>query len=156
MADFVIENASPGDADGIAAFQIAMARETENKILDPDVVGPAVQRVFTDPSKGFYLVARDGDSLAGCLMVTFEWSDWRNCDMWYIQSVYVRPEFRGRGMFTGLYQRVIKLARESGSTFVRLYVETENLKAQKTYERLGMKKMPYFMYDVKLSDEKNS
>ena len=138
------------DAPTIAEFQIAMALETENKRLDPEVVGPAVESVFQDESKGFYVVAEIDAVVVGSLMVTYEWSDWRNCNMWYIQSVFVRPESRGQGAFSALYRRVIELARDAGAMFVRLYVEVENEKAQRTYERLGMKRMPYYLYDAKI------
>ena len=138
------------DAQTIASFQIAMALETEDKRLDPQVVLPAVRSVFDDDSKGFYLVAEIDGIVVGGLMITYEWSDWRNCDMWYIQSVFVQPQSRGRGVFSALYARVIEMAREAGTMFVRLYVEIENERAQRTYERLGMKRMPYYLYDAKI------
>ena len=145
-----IRRGQPHDAKSIAEFQIAMALETENKILEPVVVEPAVDQVFNDPAKGFYLVATTQDSVIGSLLITYEWSDWRNSNMWYIQSVYVTPEYRGQGIFKSLYQEVMQLAQQNSVMFVRLYVEVENERAQKVYESLGMKKMPYFMYDVKV------
>lgn len=146
------------DADTIAEFQIAMARETEDKRLEPEVVAPAVRKVFSDPAKGFYLVAvenrdnenSDSSKVIGSLLITYEWSDWRDSFVWYIQSVYVEERARGRGVFRRLFDRVLEMAKKDGVLFVRLYVETENLRAQKIYESLGMKRLPYFMYDLKI------
>ena len=98
------------DAPSIAQFQQQMAWETENKRLNAEVVLTAVESVFRDLSKGFYLVAEVDNRVIGSLLITFEWSDWRNCNMWYIQSVYVDSEFRGQGVFTSLYQRVVQMA----------------------------------------------
>ena len=148
----LIRHAVIADAQSIADFQVAMALETENKILDANKVIEAVSAVFSDPQKGFYLVANVDDVVVGSLMITYEWSDWRNCNMWYIQSVYVSPDHRGKGLFSKLYHRVIELAKEAKAMYVRLYVETENEVAQRTYEKLGMKRMPYFMYDVKVAE----
>ncbi len=146
----IIRYATPTDSQAIADFQVAMARETEGKTLDPEIVLCAVRSVFEDAGKGFYLVAEVAEKVAGSLMITYEWSDWRNCNMWYFQSVYVKPENRGQGLFGEMYRRVIELARENGAIYVRLYVETENEKAQKVYESLGMKRLPYYMYDIKI------
>lgn len=148
--DVSIRKALPADAGEIAGFQVAMAMETENKQLDSSKVHTAVNAVFTDDQKGFYLVADVDGKVRGSLMITYEWSDWRNCNMWYIQSVYVCPENRGCGLFKQMYAQVMELAKEKGAMYVRLYVETENHRAQKVYESLGMKRMPYFMYDVRV------
>ncbi|MFK7769565.1 MAG: N-acetyltransferase family protein [Mariniblastus sp.] len=147
-----IRPATLEDATTIANFQIAMAMETENKTLESNVVATAVQAVFEDQSgaKGFYLVGESEGTVVGSLMVTFEWSDWRNSNMWYIQSVFVEKDSRGKGVFKKLYQKVLEMAKEKNVMFVRLYVETENEKAQKAYESLGMKRMPYYMYDVRV------
>ena len=144
-----IRPASLEDAGKIADFQVAMAWETEEKKLDPQLVNTAVRTVFADTSKGFYLVGDADGKVVSSLLITYEWSDWRNCDMWYIQSVYVASQFRGQGAFKKMYQRVLDLAQEQGAAYVRLYVEVDNEKAQKAYESLGMKRMPYYMYDVK-------
>ena len=149
-----IRTGQPEDGRTIASFQVAMAKETEDKVLDPSIVEPAVEKVFKDPAKGFYVVAtseeNDKPAVIGSLLITYEWSDWRNSNMWYIQSVYVTPDFRGKGVFKRLYQHVIELAKENDVMFVRLYVEVENERAQRVYESLGMKKMPYYMYDIKV------
>lgn len=145
-----IRKAVPTDAATIAEFQLAMALETEGKQLELEVVGPAVDEVFANPSRGFYLVGEITGEVAGSLMVTYEWSDWRNSNLWYIQSVFVRKEYRGRGVFKNLYQAVLEQARAQKAGYVRLYVETDNERAQKVYESLGMKRLPYYMYDIKV------
>ena len=145
-----IREATIEDAPSIAGFQIAMALETENKQLDPSIVEQAVQAVFEDASRGFYLVGEVNGVVVGSLLITYEWSDWRNCDMWYIQSLFVEANHRGQGVFKKLYRQVIDLAKSKNVMFVRLYVEFENELAQKVYESLGMKRMPYYMYDVKV------
>ena len=151
MSSPIIRNATVEDAESIADFQVAMALETENKKLDAANVLTAVKAVFEDSKKGFYLVGEVDGKVAGSLMITYEWSDWRNSNMWYIQSVFVTKEYRGLGVFKSLYKKVIELAKEKNVMYVRLYVETENELAQRTYESLGMKRMPYYMYDVKIS-----
>ena len=148
-----IRHATQADAPTIAGFQVAMAMETEKKQLDLAIVSEAVHKVFEDQRKGFYLVAELQQEVVGSLMVTYEWSDWRNCDMWYIQSVFVRKESRKQGLFSTLYKRVVELAEQNGAMYVRLYVETENEKAQQAYESLGMKRMPYYMYDVRVGND---
>lgn len=146
----IIREGQPSDAEVIAEFQQKMALETEKKTLDPEIVLPAVNAVFKDKAKGFYVCAESDGRVVGSLMITFEWSDWRNSNLWWVQSVFVEPDFRGQGIFSRLYEHVIESAKANDVMFVRLYVETGNERAQKTYERLGMKKMPYYMYDVKL------
>lgn len=149
-AEIVIDEGRFEDAAEIVAFQCRMAHETEDKILDKAVVTSAVTAVFQDPTKGFYVVARDGEALAACVLITYEWSDWRNSNLWYFQSVYVASEYRRRGIFSQIYSEVVNRAKKAGAMFVRLYVEKDNERAQRTYEKLGMTKMPYLMYDVKI------
>lgn len=144
----MIRIATINDAPVIAQFQIAMAWETENKRLDPQTVDTAVRAVIEDPSRGFYLVNEVDGRVAGSLMITREWSDWRNTDIWYIQSVYVVPKERGKGVFRRLFDHVMNLAEQRKVKLVRLYVETENERAQSTYESLGMKRLPYYMYQI--------
>ena len=148
--DYHIRAGQPKDIDVIAQFQIAMALETEDMVLDPEVVLPGVSAVFEDASKGFYIVAEAAGNVVGSLLITFEWSDWRNSNMWYIQSVFVTKPARGHGIFKAMYRDVVARAKEKSVMYIRLYVETENERAQKVYESLGMKRMPYFMYDAKI------
>lgn len=133
-----IRSATPDDASSIADFNIRMAMETENLALDPSTIFPGVRAIFVDPSRGQYFVAEIAGSVVGCLLITHEWSDWRNGDIWWIQSVYVQPDARRKGVFTGLYRHVEKVARAAGAVGLRLYMEEENKTAQATYERLGM------------------
>ena len=144
-----IRRGEPRDAGVIAEFNRRMAWETEHKHLDPDVLGRGVGRVFTDPAKGFYLVAEAGGEVVGQLMVTYEWSDWRDGWFWWVQSVYVREDCRRSGVFRLLYAEVMSLARSAGNVVgVRLYVERENTRAQATYQHLGMGDTGYYVWEV--------
>jgi GNAT superfamily N-acetyltransferase len=145
-----IRRAAPDDADAIARWNIAMAWETESKALDPATIGRGVRAVFDEPRRGFYLIAELDGAAVGCLLVTYEWSDWRCGDFWWVQSVYVVPEARRAGVFRGLYAHVKAMAGGAGAVGVRLYVETENERAQATYDGLGMERCHYFMYEAML------
>ena len=126
-----------------------MALETERLALDEAVVRPGVAAVLDDDSLGFYLVAEVEGQPAGQLMVTFEWSDWRNGLWWWIQSVYVRPEFRRRGVYSALHRRVAEEARAAdGICGIRLYVEQDNTTAQQVYKSLEMYPTRYHIYEV--------
>ena len=136
------------DASAIAAFNSSMALETEGKVLLPEVVGQGVLRLLNDPSLGFYVVAEHGSRIVGCLMVTNEWSDWRNGLFWWIQSVYVQADWRRKGVYRRLYDFIRELARaDPGICGFRLYVEKENAVAQTTYESLGMARTDYLIYE---------
>ena len=129
-------------------FNQKMAIETEGKQLDENVLAKGVQAVFSDTNKGFYVVAEENDGIIGGLMVTFEWSDWRNKWFWWIQSVYIVPEARGRRVYRMLYDFVKAEAEKAGNVCgYRLYVEHENVNAQRVYEKVGMKNSIYFMYE---------
>lgn len=139
------------DAAALADFNIAMARETEGKELARGSVSAGVNTVMQDPAHGFYVVAEKGGTIAGSLMVTREWSDWRNGEFWWIQSVYVRPELRRQGIYRKLYEFVRAKALEKGNVCgFRLYVEQENTVAQQTYRDLGMVETVYRMYEQEL------
>jgi ribosomal protein S18 acetylase RimI-like enzyme len=143
-----IRHAVPSDAPTLVAFNRAMAMETEDLALDPQIVFKGVGAVLADPSKGIYFLAELDDHPAGCLLITHEWSDWRNGDIWWIQSVYVHPDFRRRGVFKALYRHVEQAARAAGAVGVRLYVEQENTPAQATYLSLGMELSHYRLMQV--------
>ena len=146
---FQIVPAQMDDAQCIIEFNQQMAIETEDRRLPDDVIGPGVRAVLSDTNKGLYLLAKNenGDIL-GQLMVTFEWSDWRNGMFWWIQSVYVAPNARRQGIYRSLHERVRDMARDSGQACgIRLYVEKENTGAQKTYEDIGMQHSHYLMYE---------
>jgi GNAT superfamily N-acetyltransferase len=143
-----IRLAEPEDAAAMVEFNQAMALETENKRLDGSTLKAGVEAVFADEKKGFYVVAEDAGRIVAGLMVTFEWSDWRNAWFWWIQSVYVLPDYRGRRIYAELYDFVKALAEKGGNVCgYRLYVEKENLKAQKVYEKVGMDASHYLMYE---------
>jgi ribosomal protein S18 acetylase RimI-like enzyme len=144
-----LREATASDAAVIAAFNAAMAKETEGITLDPKRLAAGVRAVLDDRSKGFYLVAESDGEVIAQTLITYEWSDWRNGAFWWIQSVYVKPEFRGQGVFTRIYEHVAGLAKERGTVCgLRLYVEHENERAQRTYERLGMRRTVYHMYEA--------
>jgi len=125
-----------------------MARETEDLELSEERVRAGVLAVFDSGARGFYVVAEQAGEIAGALMVTNEWSDWRNAYFWWIQSVYVAPTARRRGVYRALHQFVVDAARSSGACGVRLYVEKQNRGAQSTYETLGMHETHYRMLEV--------
>lgn len=143
-----IRPARPTDLPHLVAWNAAMAWETEQRQLDRETLQRGVAGVFEQPRRGFYLIAeRDGDAVGG-LLVTYEWSDWRDGDFWWIQSVYVQPDARRGGVFRALYEAVAQRASAAGAVGVRLYVETENRRAQATYEGLGMQRCHYAMYEA--------
>ncbi|WP_266168600.1 GNAT family N-acetyltransferase [Dyella subtropica] len=145
-----VRAAERGDIPHLVAWNAAMAWETEQKRLDPAVLERGVAAVFDEPRRGFYLMAERDGVAVGCLLVTYEWSDWRCGDFWWIQSVYVTAEARRGGVFRTLYDDVAKRAREAAAVGLRLYVETENQRAQGTYADLGMSRCHYFMYEAML------
>ncbi len=143
-----IRIAKAEDAPNLVEFNQAMALETEGKRLETEVLQSGVKAVLNDQSKGFYVVAEDENKIVGGLMVTFEWSDWRDKWFWWIQSVYIVPEFRGKKIYSLLYDFVKEKARNSGDVCgFRLYVEKENVNAQKVYEKIGMETSHYLMYE---------
>jgi ribosomal protein S18 acetylase RimI-like enzyme len=142
-----IRRAEPRDIPAIAAFNQAMAWETEQIRLDPDRITAGVQGLFDQPQYGFYVVAEASGQIVGGLMITYEWSDWRNKVFWWIQSVYVRPEWRGQGVYRNLYEGVRSLAAASNCCGFRLYVESTNTTAQEVYRRLGMEQSHYLMFE---------
>lgn len=132
----------------LVEFNLAMARESEDKGLDKAVLTRGVRNLLDRPDEGFYLVAECDSTLAGSLMVTYEWSDWRDGRFWWIQSVYVRPEFRRKGVYRALHERVRTLAeKDSDACGIRLYVERENTGAMATYRKLGMSETSYRLYE---------
>ncbi len=143
-----IRLAGKSDAPALVEFNQAMALETEGKNLDTQILQSGVESVFHDEKKGFYVVAEENGQIAGGLMITFEWSDWRDSWFWWIQSVYILPGFRGRGIYRLLYEFVKELALEKKDVCgFRLYVEKANERAQTVYEKLGMKASHYLMYE---------
>jgi ribosomal protein S18 acetylase RimI-like enzyme len=136
------------DVSLLVKFNQLMAWETEQKKLDEAILSKGVSVLIADNTKGFYLVAEYNNEVVGSLMVTTEWSDWRNGVFWWIQSVYISPDYRRQGIYAQLYAQVKVLAEQQKNVCgFRLYVEKENFIAQKTYEELGMQKTHYLMYE---------
>jgi ribosomal protein S18 acetylase RimI-like enzyme len=143
-----VRRAELRDADTIAAFNANMAFETEGKELIAEVIGAGVRKLLATPSLGFYLVAEHEGRVVACLMITNEWSDWRNGLFWWIQSVYVLRDFRRQGVYRRMYEHVRELAKaDPGVCGFRLYVEKENETAHATYGSLGMKETDYLLYE---------
>ncbi|MDH3619395.1 MAG: GNAT family N-acetyltransferase [Gammaproteobacteria bacterium] len=151
--EFQIREAHKGDALVIADYNSRMAEETEGKSLDPDSIGPGVRGLLENATRGRYWVAEADDEIIGQLMITYEWSDWRNGTIWWIQSVYVPEQWRRKGVFTALYRHVESLAAAApGVIGLRLYVEENNKRAQQTYEALGMIKPSYLVMESILNN----
>ena len=137
------------DISNIVGFNNAMALETEGKTLDYITLKQGVSEVLSDPLKGFYLIAVFSGSVVGQLMITSEWSDWRNGYFWWIQSVYVKPENRLHGIYRALNEEVLSLAKNNGNICgIRLYVDRDNTIAQRVYHNLGMSTSNYDMYEL--------
>ncbi len=150
----LIRKAKLEDLEGIVEFNIQMAKETEGKIIEENVVREGVKAVLNNNLKGFYLVAEENNGnkiLGGQLMVTFEWSDWRNKNIWWIRNAYVDKNYRNKKVFSQLYRSVTKMAAsEKNVVGLKLYVEKHNDSAKQVYESLGMKKTPYEIYEISL------
>lgn len=148
----IIRQALAQDAEELAQFNISMADETEGMELIPEVIMAGVKAMIANPQMGYYLVVELDNGIQASLMVTTEWSDWRNGIFWWIQSVYVRPDYRRQGLYRELYARVKELAEQQPDVCgFRLYVERENRSAQKTYQALGMKETDYLLYEELIS-----
>ncbi len=144
-----IRKGNKKDIPTIIAWNKKMAMETEEKILNQKISTQGVKNFFNKPSLGFYLIAEIGKVSAGQLMITYEWSDWRNGLFLWIQSVYVEPKFRNKKVFSHLYKFVERDAKKRKDVCgIRLYVEKENLRAQKVYKKMGMNLSHYKMFEV--------
>jgi len=143
-----IREGNPEDVTVIVRFQMAMALETEGVNLDPATVHKGVGAVMEDSGKGKYFVAETDGTVIASLMITYEWSDWRNANVYWIQSVYVTPDFRGEGVYRKMYTHVQELIKQDANlTGIRLYVDYKNLSAQKVYEKLGMDGAHYRLFE---------
>lgn len=137
MSEIRVRRAGNDDAEVIAGFNSAMALETEDHVLRAETIAAGVRTALADERRALYFVAETGGRVVGQSMVTFEWSDWRDGDVWWLQSVYVHPDFRGRGVFRALHSEVERTARAAGAVGLRLYVWNANARAQATYAKLG-------------------
>ena len=149
--DWKITKGIPEDAAAIAQFQVDMARESEGTELDYNLVLRGVTLGLQDEAKGTYFIARDeAGTPLGSLLLTREWSDWTCTWYWWIQSVFIRPEYRRQGAFSCLYETVRASAREEGSACLRLYVDRGNSAAQECYRKQGMDECHYLMFEETL------
>lgn len=136
------------DVETLVGFSMQLAHETEDLQLDPARVRAGVEALVRDPAKGLYFVAEANESVLGQLFVTYEWSDWRNGNYWWIQSVYIEKSARGQGVFKSLYAHVVTEAKKAGNVCgIKLYVEGNNVTAQRSYLSLGMQKTDYQVFE---------
>ena len=143
-----IRDARPDDAETVVRFNQYMALETERRRLDEELISAGVSRVLSDATKGRYFIAELEGEIAGQLMITYEWSDWRNGDFWWIQSVFVREDMRRRGVFSALFRHVQELVETNPDVCgLRLYAERENEAAKAVYVKLGMRETVYDMFE---------
>jgi GNAT superfamily N-acetyltransferase len=151
LIDIHIRQAVLADAAVIAEFNLRLAEESEKLRLDPVCVGAGVDALLRDPGKGLYFVAESEGTVIGQVMITYEWSDWRNGNLWWLQSVYVKPEFRRLGIFRQLFEYLQKIALEKQDVrSLRLYMHAENTRARQSYENLGMKRTRYEVFELEL------
>jgi ribosomal protein S18 acetylase RimI-like enzyme len=144
----VVRPATPPDAPLLVEFNRAMAAESEDKGLDLEILTRGVNHLLAHPAEGFYLIGERDGQVAGSLMVTFEWSDWRCGRFWWIQSVYVAPDQRRRGVYRAMHDLVRRRALEDPQACgLRLYVERDNDGAMATYRTLGMDETHYRLYE---------
>jgi len=153
MTDITIRIATPDDFEIIADFNCRLAWESEHLRLDPPTVRKGVHALLSNPKHGRYFVAMVEGRIVGQVMHTFEWSDWRNGMYWWLQSVFVAEEFRGRGIFRRLFEHVVAEARQDGNvTSIRLYVERDNHRAHHAYHALGLTDAGYFVMERSFVD----
>lgn len=148
--NFVVSRGEVCDIDSIVQFQADMAMESEGCVLNKEKVTKGVTAAMLDDSKGIYWVAKTDERTIGSLMITREWSDWNNEWYWWIQSVYVTPEYRKQGVYKAMYQKVKDAAKENNVSQIRLYADKTNLSAQKAYQSLGMHESHYLMFEEEI------
>lgn len=150
--EYIITRGAVCDIESIVQFQADMAMESEGCVLDKEKVTKGVTSAILDDSKGVYWVAKFEKRTIGSLMLTREWSDWNNEWYWWIQSVYVIPEFRRKGVYKAMYQNVKDAAKANNVSQIRLYVDKTNVSAQKVYQNIGMQESHYLMFEENLTD----
>lgn len=148
MNTLLIRHARQQDMEQIILFNQAMAMETENKKLNSDTLKAGVENLFLQPQYGFYCVAELDGRVIGQLMITYEWSDWRNGLFWWIQSVYIDPEFRRLGVYRKLYDFILNDSKKHTVCGLRLYVDKDNLAAKKAYLKCGMEASHYDLFET--------
>jgi len=152
LQDIRVRPATGQDVDLMSEWAQAMAFETERKRLDPQTITRGIAAGLADPVRSRYFIAEIGGEPAGTLMYTFEWSDWRCAWWWWLQSVYVPPKHRLKGVYRTMHEHILALARQTPDVCgVRLYVERGNIRAQRTYEMLGMNDAGYWMFETEFT-----
>ncbi len=149
--NYNIQVGTQADIKAIAQFQVDMALESEGTTLSIDTVIPGVEAAIKDNNKATYIIAYLSGNPIASLMITKEWSDWTNKWYWWIQSVYVIPQYRGKGVYKAMYNKIKDMALQNGVTQIRLYVDKTNVNAQKVYQKLGMSECHYLMYEETIS-----
>ena len=144
----IIRKANINDAEVIAENNVKLAYESEGLKISYETTLEGVKSVLSDPTKGFYLVAEKDNEIIGELMITFEWSDWRSKNIWWIQSVYIDKRWRRKGIFRKLVEEIKKMAVENNVDLLRLYSYNKNERAISAYRKLGMKEKPYVIYEI--------
>lgn len=148
--DSVIRKGKLRDLDTIVEYNYNLAKETENLELDKDILKKGVEKALSDDKNGVYFVYEKDDMVVGQMMLTKEWSDWRNANYWWIQSVYVHKDYRGQGIYKKLFGYVKSAADSEDNVYsLRLYVEKNNERAKRTYKSLGMDETYYLVYEIK-------
>jgi GNAT superfamily N-acetyltransferase len=143
-----IRKATVTDIPTLVVFQMGLALESENVILDQGILATGLKALFDDPTKGYYNIAEEDGEPVGCYMVTYEWSDWRNGMVLWLQSVYVREAWRKKGVFRQMYDNLVDvISKDPGLRGLRLYVDKSNERAMKTYEKMGMDGSHYTVYE---------
>ena len=151
QSDFHIRLAEPRDLESLVTYNMALAWETEGRQLDRALLQSGVESILTDSAKGFYVVMehRPTRRTIGQLLITFEWSDWRNAIFWWLQSVYVHKDWRRQGVFKTLYDYVLQEGKRQGNVAgIRLYVEQDNAVAQEVYAQAGLSAAPYKVFET--------
>ena len=153
LSEVHIRSARMEDVEAIAAFSAAMAHETEGRVLDREQLCHGTRSLLETPAYGFFLVAEHqgvhASVVVAQLMVTYEWSDWRNAVFWWIQSVYVDPDWRRKGIFRKMHATVMATAKADPKVCgVRLYVESDNRLAQDVYRKVGLKPSSYAVFET--------
>ena len=143
----IVRSAGDIDIDRIVLFNQALARETEGRELDRRTLREGVEALLAEPARGQYFVAQKSGDVVGQVLVTYEWSDWRNGNIWWVQSVYVSRDHRREGVYRLLHEYVRSLARNQKAVGLRLYVERDNEAAQRTYDALGMQASDYLLFE---------
>ena len=149
--NYNIQIGTQSDIRTIAQFQVDMALESEGTTLSIDTVIPGVEAAINDSNKATYVIAYQSGNPIASLMITKEWSDWTTKWYWWIQSVYVTPQYRGKGVYKAMYNKIKDMALQNGVTQIRLYVDKTNVNAQKVYQKLGMSECHYLMYEETIS-----